>query len=81
MKVDGLSIPTLDRSAIKNNETVVVIGAFAFAPSVKRLRGLASECLFALNAPGQSQTSIGASMPTPYLARDSSNYQIVLWYW
>ncbi len=60
---------------------VVIIGAFAFAPSVKRLGSLASECLFAPNALGQSQASIGASMLGPYLAHNGSIYQIVLWYW
>ena len=64
-----------------NKETVVIIRAFAFAPSVKRLGGPASERLFAPNILGQSQASVGASMLTPYLARNSSNDQIVLWYW
>ncbi len=40
-----------------NNETVIVIGAFAFTPSVKWLGGLASERLFAPNILGQSQAS------------------------
>ena len=60
---------------------VVIIGAFAFAPSVKQLGGPASEHLFAPSVLGQSQASIGASMLTPYLARHSLNDQIVLWYW
>ena len=64
-----------------NNETVIIIGAFAFAPSVNRLGGPASERLFAPSVLGQSQASVGALMLTPYLARHSSNDQIVLWYW
>ncbi len=63
--LNGPSIPTLNHFAIRDNETVILIGASAFAPSVKRLGGPALECLFTPSARGQSQASIGALPHAP----------------
>ena len=64
---------------LRTMERSFLIGAFVFTPSVKRLGGPASEHLFAPNALGQSQASVGALPHALYLARNGSISQIVFW--
>ncbi len=77
--LNGPFIFTSNRFAIRDNETVVLIRASAFAPSVKWLGGLASEHLFAPSTWGQSQASVGALPHAPYQSHNGSISQIVLW--
>ncbi len=66
---------------LRTMEQSFLIRAFVFTPSIKWLRGPVSERLFAPNALGQSQASIGALPHAPYLANNGSISQIVFWYW
>ncbi len=77
--LNGPFILTLNHFAIRDNETVILIGASAFAPSVKWLGGPASERLFAPSTQGQSQASVGTLPHAPYQSRNGSISQIVLW--
>ncbi len=77
--LNGPFILSSNRFAIRDNETVILIGASMFAPSVKRLGGPVSERLFAPSAWGQSQASVGALPHAPYQSRNGSISQIVLW--